>query len=75
VPFVGVPITKNERREKRIETTYPPERWSETSASAASDETLRVAVRFADGRWTIPRLLPVRILDAQLAKLPGLTKP
>jgi len=25
--------------------------------------------------WTLPRLLPVRMLDAQLAKLLGLTKP
>ena len=26
-------------------------------------------------KWTLPRLLPARILDAQLAKLLGLTKP
>jgi NAD(P)-dependent dehydrogenase (short-subunit alcohol dehydrogenase family) len=25
--------------------------------------------------WTLPRLLPARMLDAQLAKLLGLTKP
>jgi hypothetical protein len=25
--------------------------------------------------WTLPRLLPVRMLDAQLAKLLGLTRP
>jgi hypothetical protein len=32
VPFVGVPITKRERRWK-IERTYLSERWSERSAS------------------------------------------
>src|SRR6202161_3040430 len=56
----------------------PPERLGEAVHLALS--TVKPKGRYAGvpqrfKNWTLPRLLPVRMLDAQLAKLLGLTKP
>jgi hypothetical protein len=55
----------------------PPERLGEAVYVALS--TAKPKVRYAVipqrfKNWTLPRLLPTRMLDAQLAKLLGLTR-
>jgi hypothetical protein len=53
-----------------------PERLGEAVhvALSAAKPKARYAVVPRFKNWTLPRLLPVRMLDAQLAKLLGLTK-
>jgi NAD(P)-dependent dehydrogenase (short-subunit alcohol dehydrogenase family) len=55
-----------------------PERLGEAvhvALSTAKPKARYAVVPQRFKNWTLPRLLPVRILDAQLAKLLGLTKP
>jgi hypothetical protein len=56
----------------------PPERLGEAVHLALT--TARPKARYAVipqrfKNWTLPRLLPTRMVDAQLAKMLGLTKP
>ena len=56
----------------------PPERLGEAVHVALS--TAKPKARYAVipqrfKNWTLPRLLPTRMVDAQLAKMLGLTKP
>jgi NAD(P)-dependent dehydrogenase (short-subunit alcohol dehydrogenase family) len=56
----------------------PPERLGEAvhvALSAAKPKARYAVVPQRFKNWTLPRLLPVRMLDAQLAKLLGFTKP
>jgi NAD(P)-dependent dehydrogenase (short-subunit alcohol dehydrogenase family) len=55
-----------------------PERLGETvhvALSTAKPKARYAVVPQRFKNWTLPRLLPARILDSQLAKLLGLTKP
>ncbi len=55
----------------------PPERLGEAiyvALSTAKPKARYAVVPQRFKNWTLPRLLPVRMLDAQLAKLLGLTK-
>ena len=56
----------------------PPERLGEAvhvALSKAKPKARYAVVPQRFKNWTLPRLLPARMLDAQLAKLLGLTKP
>ena len=56
----------------------PPERLGEAvhvAVSTAKPKARYAVVPQRFKNWTLPRLLPVRMLDAQLAKLLGLKKP
>jgi NAD(P)-dependent dehydrogenase (short-subunit alcohol dehydrogenase family) len=55
-----------------------PERLGEAvhvALSTAQPKARYAVVRQRFKNWTLPRLLPARVLDTQLAKLLGLTKP
>jgi hypothetical protein len=56
----------------------PPERLGEAvhvALSTAKPKARYAVVPQRFKNWTLPRLLPARMLDAQLAKALGLTKP
>jgi len=56
----------------------PPERLGEAvylALSAAKPKARYAVVPQRFKNWTLPRLLPTRMVDAQLAKLLGITKP
>jgi NAD(P)-dependent dehydrogenase (short-subunit alcohol dehydrogenase family) len=56
----------------------PPERLGEaihTALSRSKPKTRYAVVPQRFKNWTLPRLLPTRMLDSHLAKLLGLTKP
>src|ERR1700689_1050255 len=57
---------------------FSPERLGEAvhlALSTAKPKARYAVIKERFKNWTLPRLLPARMLDAQLAKLLGLTKP
>ena len=66
-------LIRNEARTNGL----PPERLGEAVHVALSTKKPKTRYAVVPQRfknWTMPRLLPVRMLDAHLAKLLGLTK-